>query len=376
VSWAIWITGLPGSGKTALARAAAAALKAEGEPVRVLELDEIRETLTPRPVYSDAERDVVYRALAYLAQLLTEQGVPVIIDATAHRREWRDMARVAIPRFAEVQLVCPSEVCREREETRPPGHAPRGIYARAGRPGATVPGVDVPYEPALLPEVVIDTSKESVADGAARIVELARTLGFERRAGTISGTGPGWAIWITGRPGSGKTTLAERVAEAVTARGTRVRVLDLGTVRRFLLHGRPAAENQQEIVHRALIYGAKLLTEAGVAVIVDATAPRRAWREAARDLIPCFAEVQLVCPAEICIERERASRWGLSGGRPEHSRGPGHATLPEVAVVYEESLRPDLVLHTHVGAPWSRVDQVLFLIHRLRRVASGRLEQP
>lgn len=375
MSWAIWITGLPGSGKTALARAAAAALKAEGEPVRVLELDEIRKTLTPRPNYSDAERDVVYRALAYLAQLLTEQGVPVIIDATAHRREWRDTARAAIPRFAEVQLVCPSEVCREREQTRPLGHAPRGIYARAGRPGATVPGVDVPYEPALLPELVIDTSKESVADAAARIVRLARPLGFEGRAET-GDTGAGWAIWITGRPGSGKTTLAERVAEAVTARGTRVKVLDLTTVRRFLLHGRPASESQQEIVHRALIYGAKLLTEAGVAVIVDATAPRRAWREAARDLIPCFAEVQLVCPAEICIERERASRWGLGGGQREHRHGPGHATLPEVAVVYEESLRPDLVLHTHVGAPWSKVEQVLFLIHRLRRMASGRLEQP
>ncbi len=375
MSWAIWITGLPGSGKTALARAAAAALDALGEPVRVLELDEIRKTLTPRPVYSEAERDVVYRALAYLATLLTEQRVPVIVDATAHRREWRDVARSAIPRFAEVQLVCPAEVCREREETRPVGHAPRGIYARAGRPGATVPGVDVPYEPALLPELVIDTSKEGVKEGAARIVELARTLGLGGHPEATEAA-PAWAIWITGRPGSGKTTLAERVAEVVAARGTRVKVLDVATVRHFLVHGRPASEGEQEIVHRALIYGAKLLTEAGVAVIVDATGPRRAWRDAARDLIPCFAEVQLICPTEICLERERASRWGLRGGQAERHRGPSNATLPELGVVYEESLRPDLVLHTQVGAPWIRVEQVLFLIHRLRRIGSGRLEQP
>ena len=146
MSWAIWITGLPGSGKSVLARGAAAELRARGEPVRVLELDEIRKTLTPSPTYSDAERDAVYRALVCMAVLLTEAGVPVILDATAHRRIWRDLGRAAIPRFGEVQLLCPPEVCRERERTRPPGHAPRGIYAQAGRPGATVPGVDVPYE--------------------------------------------------------------------------------------------------------------------------------------------------------------------------------------------------------------------------------------
>lgn len=176
MSWAIWITGRPGSGKSALAQEAARRLGAAGEPVRVLELDEIRKALTPAPTYSDAEREVVYRALAGMAALLTEVGVPVIIDATAHRRRWRDLARAAIPRFAEVQLVCPPDLCRQRERTRPAGHAPRGIYARAGRPGATVPGVDVPYEPAPAPELVIDTAAESVQEGAARIVALARRL--------------------------------------------------------------------------------------------------------------------------------------------------------------------------------------------------------
>ena len=78
------------------------------------------------------------------------------------------LARAAIPRFAEVQLVCPLEVCRERERTRPRGHAPRGIYARAGRPGATVPGVDVPYEPALAAELTIDTTRGRRGDGGGQ----------------------------------------------------------------------------------------------------------------------------------------------------------------------------------------------------------------
>jgi adenylylsulfate kinase len=155
-----------------------------------------------------------------------------------------------------------------------------------------------------------------------------------------------------------------------------VKVLDVVTVRRFLLGEEPAAESQQEIVHRVLVYLAKLLTETGVAVILDATAPRRVWREAARALIPCFAEVQLVCPAEVCVERERASRWGLGADPRPRAAGPAQATLPDIAVDYEESLKPELVLHTHGHDPWSAVEQVLFLVHRLRRMVSGRPEQP
>ena len=135
MSWAIWITGVPGSGKSALARAAAAELAARGTDVRVLELDEIRKTLTPAPDYSDAEREVVYRALACIAALLVDAGTRVVIDATAHRRAWRELARREIPRFAEVQLECAPELCRERERDRAPGNAPRGIYAGASRPG-------------------------------------------------------------------------------------------------------------------------------------------------------------------------------------------------------------------------------------------------
>ncbi len=184
MSWAIWITGPPGSGKSTLARAVAAALAPRGVPVRVLELDAIRKVLTPAPTYDAAEREVVYRALVQMATLLTESGVPVILDATGHRRAWRDLARAAIPRFAEVQLRCPPGVCREREGSRPPGHAPRGIYARAGRPGATVPGVDVTYEEARAPELTVDTARETISAAAARIVALA-----ERLAGHPAGGG-------------------------------------------------------------------------------------------------------------------------------------------------------------------------------------------
>lgn len=176
MSWAIWITGPPGSGKTTLARRVVVTLARRGVPVKLLELDEIRRVVTPAPTYSDQEREIVYRALIYMARLLTEAGVPVLIDATGHRSAWRELARTLIPLFAEVRLRCPIEICIEREQSRRAGPAPRGIYARAGRPGATVPGVDLPYEESPTAEVVLDTSALDLGTQVQEVLHLARRL--------------------------------------------------------------------------------------------------------------------------------------------------------------------------------------------------------
>src|SRR5207247_11127271 len=107
-------TGLPGSGKSSLARGAAAELEAVGERVVVLELDAIRKFLTPTPTYSATERDVVYRALVYMAAALVSAGVPVILDTTAHRRRVRGLARAPIERVPRVPLERPPEGVRGR----------------------------------------------------------------------------------------------------------------------------------------------------------------------------------------------------------------------------------------------------------------------
>ena len=138
----------------------------------MLELDAIRRVITPAATYTDAEREAVYRALVYIGACLVDAGIPVIFDATAHRRAWRDLARATLPRFAEVQLLCPLEVCRQREAARPRGAAPAGIYARATQAGARVPGVNVEYEFALDPELQVDTTRHTVNEAAGAIVDM------------------------------------------------------------------------------------------------------------------------------------------------------------------------------------------------------------
>ena len=94
------------------------------------------------PSYGEAERDAFYATLAYLARMLVLHGVPVIVDATANRRTYRDRARAAIPRFLEVHVRCPLAVCQARD--------PKGIYRRGAEGTAqNVPGVSAPYEPPL-----------------------------------------------------------------------------------------------------------------------------------------------------------------------------------------------------------------------------------
>jgi adenylylsulfate kinase len=359
MSWAIWITGPPGSGKSFLARGTADALRAIGSPVCVLELDEVRQTVTPDALYSAEEREVVYRVLIAMAAELVEAGVPVIIDATGHRRAWRELARERIDRFAEVQLECPVHVCRERERYRRDSHAPPGIYVRAGRVGATVPGVDVPYEPALAPELRLRTDLVPVETMVERIVALATPW-----AAPMTPAAEGGVVWITGRPGTGKTTLARALDHALAARGVGSRLVSLEDLERAIQAHRLGADRGRQLAHRALGYTAKLLSEVGLLVIVDGGPSRRAWRDAARRLAPRFLEVELVCAPEVCAGRERAARWGLWPGgvtcsdtdTAEEAGGP----TPD----HERAPHPEVCVQTGVQSVASAVADVLRAIAR------------
>ncbi len=176
MAFTIWFTGLPGSGKTVIASRTSDLLKQKGINVRILQLDEIRRVLTPVPKYTDEERDIVYASLGYMAKLLNECGMNVFIDATANRRRYRDAARRIIPGFAEVFIRCPLETCMEREARRKAVFSPKGIYRKSAQAGATVPGVNVPYEEPLNPEIVIDSDRMKPDEAAIKAAHAITVL--------------------------------------------------------------------------------------------------------------------------------------------------------------------------------------------------------
>lgn len=169
--FAIWLTGLPASGKSTIAEALQRELTGRGVNVAVLESDALRRILTPNPGYGDAERDTFYAGMAYIGGLLTRHGVSVIFDATANRRTYRDRARRQIPEFLEVHVDCPLAVCEARD--------PKGIYRR-GREGnaPNVPGIQAVYEPPLQPDLAVRGDSEKPADAARRIVALLEERGY------------------------------------------------------------------------------------------------------------------------------------------------------------------------------------------------------
>lgn len=132
----------------------------------MLESDALRKILTPHPRYDQEERDRFYQQMADLGAMLAENGVPVIFDATAQRRAYRDRARHRIPRFGEIYVACPLEVCLRRD--------PKGIYQR----GTMVPGLQSEYEAPENPDLIIQGDVEDPESAAQRIVARLIELGF------------------------------------------------------------------------------------------------------------------------------------------------------------------------------------------------------
>ena len=155
----IWLTGLSGSGKSTIARAAEAELRASGLRVEVLDGDAIREEFSRGLGYSKLDRDENVRRAGYVAGLLAHHGVVVLVALISPYRAARnqvrqEMAAAGIP-FIEVFVNAPLEICESRD--------PKGLYQRARRgeiPSFT--GLEDPYEPPLSPEVECRTDLETV----------------------------------------------------------------------------------------------------------------------------------------------------------------------------------------------------------------------
>ena len=159
----VWLTGLSSAGKSTLGQALYDRLWATGRRVELLDGDTVRRNLCKGLGYSKEDRDENIRRIGFVADLLTRNGVVVVVCAISPYHDVREEVRQQIVDFIEVYVNAPLEVCERRDV--------KGLYkkARSGQlPGFT--GVDDPYEPPQNPEVECRTDLESLSESVDRVL--------------------------------------------------------------------------------------------------------------------------------------------------------------------------------------------------------------
>ena len=167
----LWFTGLPSSGKSAIADRLYDILKDRGYRAERLDGDIVRQDLTRDLGFSRADREENVRRVAFVARLLTRNDVFVLCSFVSPYREMRDRARGAIGSFLEIYVKCPLEVCAARDV--------KGMYkkARAGEIREFT-GVSDPYEEPLRPDLVVETDQEPLERSVGRVLVWMKELGF------------------------------------------------------------------------------------------------------------------------------------------------------------------------------------------------------
>jgi adenylylsulfate kinase len=163
MSFTVWFTGLPCSGKTTLSRRLFNYLKEWGFQAHLMDGDAIRAQL-PRPLsFSKPDRDNHGRRLGALAQDLNRKSIISIVAAITPYAETRDHNRRKIKNYIEVFCCCPVSVAESRDS--------RGLYAKARAGKITnFTGISDPYEEPVAPEVKVCTDREDIETCLTRIL--------------------------------------------------------------------------------------------------------------------------------------------------------------------------------------------------------------
>ena len=167
----LWFTGLSGAGKTTIAEIVEKELRERGRRVEVLDGDIVRTNLSKGLGFSREDRITNVLRIGFVANLLTRNGVAVIVSAISPYKEARDQVRRRIIDFIEVYVDAPLEVCAERDV--------KGLYKKAFEGEIqNFTGVSDPYEPPVAPELHIRTDQETPQESARRVIERLEYLGY------------------------------------------------------------------------------------------------------------------------------------------------------------------------------------------------------
>src|SRR3954465_4525031 len=160
----LWFTGLSGAGKTTISGLLETQLRERGSKLEILDGDIVRENLSKGLGFSKEDRDINIRRIAFVADLLSRNGVPVITAAISPYRALRDEARETMgDRFIEVYVKASVEACAERDV--------KGLYEKAFKGEIKeFTGVSDPYEEPEHAELIVDTEHESPEESAQKVI--------------------------------------------------------------------------------------------------------------------------------------------------------------------------------------------------------------
>jgi adenylylsulfate kinase len=160
----LWFTGLSGAGKTTISEIVERDLRERFGQVEVLDGDIVRTNLSKGLGFSREDRDTNVLRIGFVADLLTRNGVGVIVSAISPFKEARDQVRRNIGEdFIEIFVDAPLEVCAERDV--------KGLYKKAfAGEIEQFTGVSDPYEPPAAPELHIKTDEEEPRESAMRVI--------------------------------------------------------------------------------------------------------------------------------------------------------------------------------------------------------------
>jgi adenylylsulfate kinase len=167
----LWFTGLSGAGKTTVAEIVEKELKERGLRVEVLDGDIVRTNLSKGLGFSREDRNINVLRIGFVANLLTRNGVAVIVSAISPYKEARDQVRRRIIDFIEVFVDVPLEVAAERDV--------KGLYKKAfAGEIEQFTGVSDPYEPPAAPDLVLKTDEETPEESAKKVIERLEFYGY------------------------------------------------------------------------------------------------------------------------------------------------------------------------------------------------------
>ncbi len=167
----LWFTGLSGAGKTTISKSVAEKLRLDGYKLEVLDGDIVRQNLTKGLGFSKEDRDENIRRIGFVANLLTRNGVIVIVSAISPYRAIREEVRDRIGDFIEVYVNAPLEICEARDV--------KGLYRRA-RSGEikNFTGIDDPYEAPTNPDIECRTDQEELAESVEKVLGKLQADGY------------------------------------------------------------------------------------------------------------------------------------------------------------------------------------------------------